>query len=53
MKVPCPQCLGTGETVKGKRVKSCTPCEGKGVMEEELAEDYVATWRHDLLLDED
>lgn len=51
-KVECPNCLGTGETVKGNRVKICTPCEGKGEMEEELAEDYIHKWREDLLIED-
>lgn len=53
VKVDCPNCLGTGETVKGRRVKECSICEGTGQMEEDLAEDYVSHWRKDLLIEDD
>jgi DnaJ-class molecular chaperone len=43
----CPKCLGTGDTMEGKKKKRgfeykvCDLCNGKGKVHEEIAKDYV------------
>ncbi len=43
-KVECPECLGTGEVaVTFRKIKKCTLCKGKGIVDNALAEDYISS----------
>lgn len=37
----CPKCLGTGELFIHNKLKVCNLCDGKKVIERELAEDFI------------
>jgi len=45
-KVECPCCLGTGQHMearetKGFKYEDCTLCDKTGVVEQQIADDYV------------
>lgn len=40
--VECPNCLGTGETLKkGKFLKTCPYCSGEGMVPDEISESLI------------
>jgi DnaJ-class molecular chaperone len=42
-KIECPECIGSGETYsKTGKIKKCALCKGKGLVDNALAEDYLA-----------
>jgi DnaJ-class molecular chaperone len=49
----CPKCLGTGETMEGKKKKKgfeyniCNLCKGRGKVPDEIAKDYVFSLNED------
>lgn len=49
----CPKCLGTGETMEGKKKKKgfeykvCNLCNGKGKVPDEIANDYIFSLNED------
>ncbi len=49
----CNQCLGTGRPMTSKKdepgleYKTCTLCEGEGVVKAELNEDYILSLNED------
>ena len=58
-KTECPKCLSTGETMEGRKeskgfqYKTCTLCNGTGVVSEEIEEDYLLSLNEDLIDDYD
>lgn len=49
----CPKCLGTGETMEGKKKKKgfeyniCNLCKGRGKVPDEIANDYIFSLNED------
>ena len=49
----CPKCIGTGETMEGKKKKKgfeyniCNLCKGRGKVPDEIAKDYVFSLNED------
>lgn len=44
--VECPSCLGTGEYMEGKKTKgfeykACKLCNQTGVVDQQIADDYI------------
>ncbi len=42
MKVECPSCLGTKEDLNSVRKRPCPLCEGKGEVDEDVANGFIS-----------